>query len=82
MKFITHIRALVESRLILTFSVSKDEHITTSASNSKIAAYTAELIRINAPVLGHSHDRLIRPGDVLQLGVAGPDVVVPAPEAP
>ena len=57
-----------------------EDHLDDSASNAQIAAYTADLIRINAPVLGHSHDRLIRPGDLLQLDAPAPDAVVPAPE--
>ena len=47
-----------------------------SASNAQIAAYTHDLMRANAPVLGYSDDRLIRPGDVLQLGVPQPGAVV------
>jgi two-component SAPR family response regulator len=59
-----------------------EDHLGTSATNAQIAVYTADLIRINAPVLRHSHDRLIRPGDVLQLGTHEPDAApapVPAP---
>ena len=57
-----------------------EAHLDDSASNAQIATYTAELIRSNAPLLGRSHDRLIRPGDVLQLGVPETDAVVTAPE--
>jgi nucleoid-associated protein YgaU/two-component SAPR family response regulator len=56
-----------------------EDHLDNSASNAQVAVYTAELIRINAPVLRHSHARLIRPGDVLQLGLQEPDAGVPAP---
>ena len=60
-----------------------EDHLDNSASNAQIAEYTADLIRINAPILRHSHARLIRPGDVLQLGLQEPDAAVPAPvEAP
>ncbi|HVE19019.1 MAG TPA: LysM peptidoglycan-binding domain-containing protein [Ilumatobacteraceae bacterium] len=56
-----------------------EDHLDNSASNAQIAVYTADLIRINAPTLHHSHARLIRPGDVLQLGLQEPDAAVPAP---
>lgn len=53
-----------------------EEQLDDSASNAQIAAYTHDLMRANAPVLGYSDDRLIRPGDVLQLGVPQPGAVV------
>ena len=56
-----------------------EDHLDNSATNAQIAVYTADLIRINAPILRHSHARLIRPGDVLQLGLQEPDAAVPAP---
>ncbi|MEY2523585.1 MAG: hypothetical protein QOJ66_2150, partial [Ilumatobacteraceae bacterium] len=56
-----------------------EDHLDSSASDAQVAVYTAELIRINAPVLRHSHARLIRPGDVVQLGLEEPDAVVPPP---
>jgi len=59
-----------------------EDHLDHSATDAQVAVYTADLIRINSPVLHHSHDRLIRPGDVLQLGLQGADTAVPATEAP
>ena len=53
-----------------------EEQLADSASNAQIAAYTHDLMSANAPVLGYSDDRLIRPGDVLQLGVPQPGAVV------
>ncbi|MEP7111915.1 MAG: hypothetical protein ABI862_01500 [Ilumatobacteraceae bacterium] len=46
----------------------------------EVAAYTDELMQINAPMLDHADRRLIRPGDVLRLGL--PEVTsVPADPA-
>ena len=56
------------------------DHLDASASNAQIATYTDELMTSNAPVLGYADHRLIRPGDVLQLGLPQPDAVVSAPE--
>ena len=52
-----------------------------SANGTEIAAYTKQLILINGPLLGHADARLIRPGDVLQLGtpIARPPVTTTAP---
>ena len=57
-----------------------EDQLDESASNVQIAVYTHDLMLANAPVLGYSDDRLIRPGDVLQLGVLQPGAVVEAPE--
>lgn len=52
-----------------------------SANGNEIAAYTEQLIVINGPLLGHSDARLIRPGDVVQLGTptAAPPATTAAP---
>ncbi len=61
-----------------------DNHLDPSADASAVAAFTRDLMRINAPLFGYSDPRLIRPGDVVQLGteiipddVPEPAVVVP-----
>lgn len=45
----------------------------------EVAAYTEELMQINAPVLGYADLHLIRPGDVLQLGSADVTSVAAVP---
>ncbi len=61
-----------------------ERHLDPSAKGSEIAAYTEQLIAINAPLLGHSDARLIRPGDVVQLvtQVAPVEAIPAAPTAP
>ncbi len=46
-----------------------EDHLDLSASPGTIAAYTEQLMAVNAPMLGYLDERLIRPGDVVQLGV-------------
>ena len=45
-----------------------EDHLDPLASDLEVAVYTEELMHINSPVLGYSDERLIRPGDVVQLG--------------
>ncbi|MEP7203854.1 MAG: LysM peptidoglycan-binding domain-containing protein [Ilumatobacteraceae bacterium] len=54
-------------------------HLDPSATDGDIATYTRHLIDINAPALGYRDERLIRPGDVVQLGVpaVAPDAQSP-----
>ena len=57
-----------------------ESHLDQLATGGEIAAYTQQLMALNAAALGYSDARLIRPGDVVQLGLyVLPDVVVPAP---
>jgi hypothetical protein len=59
-----------------------DDHLEPTASAGDIAAFTSQLMRINAPALDYSDERLIRPGDILEVrrehSEAVPVVVVPA----
>lgn len=50
------------------------------AAGSDIAEYTERLIAINAPLLGYTDVRLLRPGDVVQLGEPSAPPI-PAPSA-
>jgi nucleoid-associated protein YgaU/two-component SAPR family response regulator len=50
------------------------EHHLDSARNSDVAAYSAELMELNAPELGYGDPRLIHPGDVIHLD-AKPDAL-------
>ena len=46
-----------------------EDHLDIAATTGAIATYTEELMSINAPALGYPDERLIRPGDLVQLGV-------------
>ena len=52
-----------------------------SANGKEIAAYAQQLISINGPLLGHADARLIRPGDVVQLGAPNIAAELPPPSA-
>ncbi len=61
-----------------------EHHLEAASSDADIAVYTAELMQMNAPRLGYANEKLIRPGDVLQLAPAtstpaGIPAVVDAP---
>ncbi|HEX3090908.1 MAG TPA: LysM domain-containing protein, partial [Ilumatobacteraceae bacterium] len=66
-----------------------EDHLDSSARPSEVSALTTDLMRINAPLLGYSDQRLIRPGDVVRFEADGsaevpaempePTVVVVAP---
>jgi LysM domain len=56
-----------------------EDHLDPSASAGEIASFTRDLIDINAPVLGYSDQRLIRPGDVVLLGLPTPTLALPPP---
>ncbi|MEO7369823.1 MAG: LysM peptidoglycan-binding domain-containing protein, partial [Ilumatobacteraceae bacterium] len=51
-----------------------EEQLDPSAADHEIALYTAELMSINAPLLGYADARLIRPGDTVALPTAEPSV--------
>jgi LysM domain len=60
-----------------------ENHLDQTSTGGEIAAYTETLMALNAPLLGYSDARLIRPGDVLQLGAPLiPDVVFAPPTTP
>jgi nucleoid-associated protein YgaU len=56
-----------------------EDHLDPSASPGEVAALTRDLMRFNAPLLGYTDQRLIRPGDVVQLGLPEPAVAFPPP---
>jgi hypothetical protein len=61
-----------------------EDHLDPSATGSEIATYTRQLMSINAPRLGYRDERLIRPGDVLELGTgvaesAAAETALPVP---
>jgi LysM domain len=56
-----------------------EEHLDPATSNGDIAAYTRQLVDINAPVLGYSNTTLIRPGDVIELGLSEPPPIFAPP---
>jgi nucleoid-associated protein YgaU len=56
-----------------------EDRLGESALPREVAAYTETLMHLNAPVLGYTDPRLIRPGDVLQLEVPNATSV---PEVP
>ncbi len=56
-----------------------EDHLDPLVGNPEIAQYTTELMRINSPMLGYSDQRLIRPGDVVQLGVTQIQEAAPVP---
>ena len=45
-----------------------EHHLGVSVGPSAVATYTEQLMTINAPLLGYANERVIRPGDVVQLG--------------
>ena len=53
-----------------------ETHLDPTADDAGVAAFTAELIEINAPVLGYPDETMLHPGDIVRLGVEAP----PAPE--
>ena len=59
-----------------------ETHLGPAATGSDIAAYTERLIAINAPLLGYPDARLVRPGDVVQLGEQSMPVEVLPPVTP
>jgi nucleoid-associated protein YgaU/two-component SAPR family response regulator len=56
-----------------------ERHLDVASSDADVARYTSELMTINAPRLGYTNDKLIRPGDVLQLSTYESSVVPRAP---
>ncbi len=57
-----------------------ESHLDQAATGGEIVAYTEQLMALNAPSLGYSDARLIRPGDIVQLGArVTAEVVFPAP---
>ncbi len=44
-----------------------EDHLDAAGNDATVTLYTAELIQINAPLLGYVDEKMIRPGDVLQL---------------
>ena len=56
-----------------------EHHMESTATGSEIAAYAQRLMAINAPVLGYSDPRLVRPGDVVLLGEQSMPEVEPQP---
>jgi nucleoid-associated protein YgaU len=58
-----------------------ETHLDPAATAREVAGYTRVLTDLNAPLLGRADHRLIRPGDVVELGapeVASPPIVAPA----
>jgi hypothetical protein len=51
-----------------------EDHLDEAASAGVIATYTEQLMSMNAPGLGYLDERLIRPGDVIQLGIETVDM--------
>ena len=49
-----------------------EHHLDAASNDADIAVYTTELMQMNAPRLGYSNEKLIRPGDVLQLAPTTP----------
>jgi LysM repeat protein len=63
-----------------SFWAIAERQLAPSATGSEIAAYTEQLIAINAPLLGYVDARLIRPGDLVQFDRREePAVDVPVP---
>jgi LysM domain len=56
-----------------------EDHLDPNAGAGQVAAFTEELMRINAPLLDYPDRRLIRPGDVVQLGLADDTTAAPPP---
>ena len=56
-----------------------ENNLDPSATDGDIAAYTRELMNINARTLGYRDQRLIRPGDVVQLSLPTVAADAPAP---
>jgi hypothetical protein len=56
-----------------------EDHLEAGTGAAEVAVLTEELMRINAPVFGYSDRRLIRPGDVVQLGMADGLQAAPPP---
>ena len=56
-----------------------EDHLDVEASAGQIATYTEQLMSMNAPVLGYLDERLIRPGDVIRVGVETIGVPDPVP---
>lgn len=57
-----------------------EDHLDPSVANREVAAYTEELMRINAPILAYADARLIRPGDVVHLRPQEIQEVIPTLE--
>jgi LysM repeat protein len=58
-----------------------ERHLDAASDDANVALYTAALMKINAPLLGYADEKLIRPGDVLQLALPESPSVLPAPAA-
>jgi hypothetical protein len=58
-----------------------EHHLDATSNDAEVAIYTAELMKINAPLLGYADEKLIRPGDVLQLTLPEPPSILPPPAA-
>jgi nucleoid-associated protein YgaU len=56
-----------------------EDHLDPSAGASEVAAFTRDLMRVNAPLFGYADQRLIRPGDIVLLGVPEPSPSLPLP---
>jgi LysM domain len=59
-----------------------EDHLDPSASIGEVAAFTADLMSINAPIFGYSDQRLIHPGDVVLIGPSAPALPPPTIEVP
>lgn len=56
-----------------------EDHLDAASNDAEVAVYTAELMKINDPLLGYADEKLIRPGDVLQLALPEPPSVLAPP---
>jgi LysM domain-containing protein len=56
-----------------------EDHLEPSVDAGRIAAYTVQLMDLNVPLLGYPDERLIRPGDVVQLVSDATPEVAPIP---